>query len=110
MNRWNCATKVGESRIHGLGRFAGQAIAQGDVVLIIMGRILPNQPGNQRIPIRGTSYVIDCEQTHINHSDYPNLQLEGQIVFKASRDIAEGEELTLDYGTLTTTRLPFMEK
>jgi uncharacterized protein len=34
---------------------------------------------------------------HLNHSCDPNLGLQGQIVFVAFRDIAAGEELTIDY-------------
>ena len=34
---------------------------------------------------------------HLNHSCEPNLRLQGQIVFVAFRDIAAGEELTVDY-------------
>jgi uncharacterized protein len=34
---------------------------------------------------------------HLNHSCEPNLGLQGRIVFVATRDIAAGEELTIDY-------------
>ena len=34
---------------------------------------------------------------HLNHSCDPNLGLQGQIVFVASRDIEENEGLTFDY-------------
>jgi uncharacterized protein len=34
---------------------------------------------------------------HLNHSCEPNLGPQGQIVFVAIRDIAAGEELTIDY-------------
>lgn len=34
---------------------------------------------------------------HLNHCCEPNLGLQGQVVFVAMRDIAVGEELTIDY-------------
>jgi hypothetical protein len=36
----------------------------------------------------------------LNHSCEPNVGIQGQIVFVAMRDIAAGEELTLDYATI----------
>jgi len=39
----------------------------------------------------------------LNHSDRPNLrQMEGGNYFVTLREIQAGEELTIDYGTLTT--------
>ncbi len=35
----------------------------------------------------------------LNHSCAPNVGIVGQIVFRAMRDIAPGEELTFDYAT-----------
>jgi hypothetical protein len=36
----------------------------------------------------------------LNHSCEPNVGVQGQIVFVALRDVAAGEELTIDYGTI----------
>ena len=36
----------------------------------------------------------------LNHSCEPNVGVQGQVVFVALRDVAAGEELTLDYGTI----------
>jgi hypothetical protein len=36
----------------------------------------------------------------LNHSCEPNVGIQGQIVFVAMRDVAAGEELTLDYATI----------
>src|SRR5262249_39801756 len=36
----------------------------------------------------------------LNHCCEPNVGVQGQIVFVAMRDIAVGEELTLDYATI----------
>jgi hypothetical protein len=35
----------------------------------------------------------------LNHSCDPNVQIVGQIAFRAMRDIDPGEELTFDYAT-----------
>lgn len=107
MNHWNANTEVRPSTIHGFGRFACDPIPAGEIVLIVMGRVLPNERNTSRMPIRGTGFVIDCEQTFVNHSRDANLVLDGQIVFRAAREIREGEELTIDYRTLTSGMLPF---
>jgi SET domain-containing protein len=37
----------------------------------------------------------------INHSCHPNTEFDGQDNIRAKRDIRNGEELTIDYGTFT---------
>lgn len=100
-------TDVRPSEIHGFGRFACEHIRSGEVVLIVMGRILPNVGNSTRMPLKGTGFVIDCEQTFVNHHTDANLVLDGQVVFRSCRDISPGEELTIDYRTLTSSGLPF---
>ena len=39
----------------------------------------------------------------VNHSCEPNCYFDGDIVFRALRDIEPGEEITLDYATAFTT-------
>jgi uncharacterized protein len=36
----------------------------------------------------------------LNHSCEPNVGIQGQIVFVAMRDVAAGEELSIDYATI----------
>lgn len=36
----------------------------------------------------------------LNYSCEPNVGVQGQIVFDALREVAVGEELTIDYGTI----------
>lgn len=109
MNHWNANTEVRSSTIHGSGRFACEPIGSGEVVLIVMGRVLPNTNNSTRMPIKGTGFVIECEQTFVNHHADANLVLDGQVVFRAARDIYAGEELTIDYRTLTNGKLPFRD-
>ena len=105
-NHWLIANELKPSAIHGTGRFALGEIAAGQTVLILAGTIAPKT--GKHIPIKDTDYCIICPPTYINHSADPNLMLDGQIVFKASRRIAAGEELLLDYSTLTSSKLEFI--
>lgn len=105
-NIWLAATEVRDSPIHGKGRFASIDIKTGQPIVILIGDIVPKT--GHHIPIRDTAYCIACPQTYINHSDDCNMEQDGQILFRAARDIAAGEELTLDYSSLTSTKLSFM--
>ncbi|MGH7301098.1 MAG: SET domain-containing protein [Candidatus Rokuibacteriota bacterium] len=68
-------TEVRPSPIQGKGLFATRAVAKGE------------------IPER------DASMLYTNHSCDPNLAIQGQIVLVAMRDIAPGEELTIDWAT-----------
>ena len=50
---------------------------------------------------------MDCEDTYVNHSARNNLDLKGQILFVANRDIKAGEELTMDYTQFTSGKYLF---
>jgi hypothetical protein len=43
---------------------------------------------------------FDAVMMFLNHSCEPNVGVQGQIVFVAMRDVAAGEELTIDYATI----------
>jgi hypothetical protein len=100
------------SPIDGRGLFATAAISKGEVVVVKGGYILTRDQrdrigqalGPTEIQITedlfiGPSALNEREggMMHLNHSCEPNLGLQGQIVFVAIRDIAAGEELTIDY-------------
>jgi hypothetical protein len=38
---------------------------------------------------------------YMNHSDHPNVAAEGDLAFLTTRNIAKGEELTVDYATFS---------
>lgn len=105
-NIWLVPTIVKESKVHGLGRFAQAKIAKGTPVLILQGEVVLKT--GVHIPIIGTEYCIECPQTYVNHSPDPNLVRSGQILFLADKDIKPGDELLLDYSTLTSSKMPFM--
>lgn len=100
------------SAIHGRGLFARQDICRGEVVVVKGGHVMTRtqrdlvalELGPAEIQITEDLHIgpVTSEQRergmmHLNHSCEPNLGLQGQIVFVAMRDIAVGEELTIDY-------------
>lgn len=102
----------GASLIDGRGLFAKVAIAKGEVVVVKGGYILTRENRDRIGEELGPSEIQITEDLfigpttpgereggmmHLNHSCEPNVGLQGQIVFVAMRDIAAGEELTIDY-------------
>jgi len=94
----------------GMGLFALQLVRKGEFVLEYTGEKLPTKTADET----GSRYlfVIDDEWTidgsvpgntagYINHACKPNTEAViegGEINIYAIRDIAPGEELTIDYG------------
>ena len=73
-------TSVSNSPIHGLGRFTNDFIDKGRVVVHIDGNIHKNE-----------------NNSYVNHSLANNLDYVGHNMWKSNRDIAIGEELTMNY-------------
>ena len=107
-------TEVRASPIHGRGLFAAQPIARGEIVAVKGGYVLTRaewgvlEPtlGPAEIQISDDLVIAPVRQDHragamlfTNHSCNPNLAIQGQIVLVAMRDIAPGEELTIDWAT-----------
>ena len=108
---------VRKSPIHGRGVFATTDIATGELVCEYKGKHVlwegapryvsqdPSQPGHTFFFDLGNGYVIDGgiggnSARWINHSCEPNCvpELDGTRIFiRAWRNIASGEELTIDY-------------
>ena len=113
----------GGSRIHRHGLFAARPIPKGTQVIEYVGHRLTKAQGWTRAvswqekaqgSSKGAVYVFELNKRydidgnvpwntarHINHSCEPNCEpeiLRGHIWIVALRDIAEGEELTYDYG------------
>ncbi len=108
------------SGVHGLGVFALQAIAAGEVIIEYTGQIitwkqaLKRHPHDPKDP-NHTFYfhiddgrVIDAKyggnsSRWINHSCAPNCEADeqdGRVFIKALRKIRPGEELFYDYGLI----------
>jgi uncharacterized protein len=106
------AAKGGISGIAGRGVHAIEPIAGGEVVAVKGGHIvassvaanLPEDIRNSAFPISAdlslaalTRDEHDGVMMLVNHSCEPNLGLAGNILLVSMRDIAAGEELTIDY-------------
>ena len=100
------------SGIHGRGLFARESIAQDEIVIVKGGYVLTEaqrdaislELGPSEIQITEELFIGPTTRAereggmmHLNHSCEPNLGLQGQIVFVAMREIAAGEELSIDY-------------
>ena len=103
---------VSDSAIAGRGLFANQALAPGQVVLRLGGRLVSTAELTRLLD--GSSRYVDTltvfEDIHLvlpsattlhygNHSCDPNLWHVGPYEIATRRWIEAGEELTIDYGT-----------
>lgn len=104
--------EVRPSPIHGVGLFALQDVKSGTVVVWECGRCLVvpedvlerNMFHAEAAQVRRWGYLrspgvwlLPCDHArYVNHSDAPNLKT-GRFGDYAARDIAAGEELTVDY-------------
>jgi hypothetical protein len=103
----------GPSRIHGMGVIARAPIARGEQVMEFGGLALPGAEVDTEIhrvrsiwqadedlwlvlPLTDTAPSLD---ENLNHSCDANSWLSDEVVLTAKRDIALGEEITLDQGT-----------
>ncbi|MCU0590554.1 MAG: SET domain-containing protein-lysine N-methyltransferase [Desulfobacterales bacterium] len=114
-NQTPCPLVVGESAIHGKGCYAGEFIAAGAFIIEYVGELIPAEEAYRREqdPTRSGIYTFwtgdewaidgyreDNTARFINHSCAPNCdyRIEGQhVLIYAARDIAAGEELSIDY-------------
>jgi len=107
---------VGPSAIHGQGWVAAGDIAAGEVVVRLGGRLVGSAVLDEMLAAAGEdpAAYVDTVQVadgvHLvlprgtvahygNHCCAPNLGFDGPFVLRAGRDIAAGEELTVDYAT-----------
>jgi hypothetical protein len=108
-------TIVKPSGIAGRGLYANVALARGEIVSVKGGHLIDRATlernkavlNNADIQIADDLFLapltadeFEGVMMFLNHSCEPNVGVQGQIVFVAMRDVAAGEELTLDYGTI----------
>jgi len=102
------AAKGGASAIEGRGVHAVEAIRAGEVVAVKGGHIvdgsavagLPDAIRDSAFSIAADCFLAalaDGVTMGVNHSCKPNLGVGGNVLLVAMRDIAVGEELTIDY-------------
>ncbi len=105
--------RVGRSQI-GLGLFAAAPIPERKLIIEYTGRRIPTKLAQEIDRRRANKYLfeIDARWTidgaarsniarYVNHSCDPNAEAEsnrGRLMYRAIKNIAEGEEITLDYG------------
>lgn len=105
---------IGESSLGkkvGRGVFAEEKILKGRIICIGGGQVfsdlarLPHDKDyagvfDEKHYIAPIDYHDPSENWLINHSCQPNVKLIGRLVIMAARDMAIGEELLIDYGTV----------
>jgi len=117
---------VRASPIEGLGVFAKHAIAAGTPMWRLderFDRVVPralyeSMEGPQRawLDRYGYPYVGDDSRIvfelddakYMNHSDRPNMAYASATTAVAARDIAAGEEITVDYSTFLPGGFEFL--
>jgi uncharacterized protein len=98
----------------GLGLFAVKPIAAKAYIVTYRGKRVPTAEAHRREREGNAKYMFEINRQwaidgssrrnlgrYINHACRPNCEAvlrKGQMVFVATRDIASGEEITLDYG------------
>ncbi len=107
--------KRSKSVIEGRGLHAVADIGAGEVVAVKGGHLVGQATLKQRAEVIGNSDIQITEELHLvsldpseyegimlylNHSCDPNVGVAGNVVFIAMRDIAAGEELTIDYAMI----------
>src|SRR5690242_434550 len=106
------AVKGGASAIEGWGVHAAEGIASGEVVAVKGGHVvdgsavacLPEAIRDSAFPIAAGLFLAaltreeyDGVMMRVNHSCEPNVGMGGNVLLVSMRDIAAGEELTIDY-------------
>jgi hypothetical protein len=96
------------SLIHGLGHFAREPVPAGTLMAQWVGEIMPageldslkTRPRYDCAAISEDAIIVFREDDpiiHGNHSCDPALWMSGGLALTARRDIAAGEEITVDY-------------
>lgn len=110
----NKDTDIKESPVHGLCRYATSDIKKNDIVFVIGGMARrPSEHGWYKGLLIDKDLIIDLPQdseyeAYINHSCDPNVYIDGQVVFRALKDITQGEFLCVDYGTFMLTKTDYI--
>ena len=101
------------SPIEGLGLFASAPIVKGEIVAKLGGRVIDDAELRQVSGTRskynsaaigeGVNLLLDHDEAIArgNHSCDSNLWMRDEFTLEARRDIASGEEVTVDYALQT---------
>jgi hypothetical protein len=115
---WNDPrTEIEKSPIRGGGMFARDPIKQGETICVVGGMVMADSEFEEFQASRLTYNAIQIEEgLHLveqpeitqtldgsmNHSCDSNVWLDDEVTLVARRDIAAGEEITVDYALFTT--------
>jgi SET domain-containing protein len=109
------ASRGARSDIEGRGLFALEPIAKGEIIAVKGGHIVDAATleankevvGNSDIQIADGLYLAALSpdeyedvMLYLNHSCAPNAGVRGNVIFVTMRDVAAGEELTIDYAMI----------
>ena len=107
---------VAPSSTEGRGLFATAPIAEGEVVMVLCGRVVTDEELQALGLVKYSSLAIgehlnlliadDSPVTFGNHSCDANLWMADAVTLVARRPIGPGEEITIDYA-LHTAGLPW---
>ncbi|HEY0602743.1 MAG TPA: SET domain-containing protein-lysine N-methyltransferase [Herpetosiphonaceae bacterium] len=105
------------SRTQGIGSFAREIIRRGEIVEIVGGTVMTDAefqafaratPRFNAIQIDEDRHLVEVPEItqrraggSLNHSCDSNLWLADEVTLIARRDIAPGEEITVDYALFT---------
>jgi SET domain-containing protein len=100
---------VDASEIEGRGLFAARALAEGETVLVLGGTLigdaeLSRLSRHSSLAVGEGINLLQAEDDparYGNHSCDPNLWLADEVTLVTRRPVAAGEELTVDYATMT---------
>lgn len=100
---------IGKSKIAGRGLFAGENIRKGDFILPLRGTLIHKEyrrVGKYRneqtwIPVSLHRWIRPISPIRfLNHSCEPNAGFKTPTRLYASRDIAQDQEIVVDYSTI----------
>ena len=110
----NEKTIVKDHNVHGLCRSATDKIKKDDIIFVVGGLARrPSESGWYKGLMIDKDLVLDLPEgeeyeAYINHSCDPNIYIDGQVVFRALRDIEKNEFLCVDYGTFMLTKQDYI--
>jgi uncharacterized protein len=109
--------EIRASPIEGNGLFIREPFKEGEIVEVMGGMVLDEAEFEGFLQTTATQYnaiqiaeglhlvehpeVTQTRRGSLNHSCEPNLWMVDEVTFAARRDIAAGEELTVDYALFT---------
>ncbi len=98
----------------GLGLFATVPMRKGDVIVEYTGERIPTRLAQEIDRRRANKYLFEIDRhwtidgsardnvaRYVNHACKPNAEAElvrGRMLFRATKRIRPGEEITIDYG------------